>query len=160
MNEPGRDRDPGSRMPEITAVHFAIFALLFTAGAVLGWIMRGDRCARERIAVNAGWQERVEAQEKEHERLQEQNRNLMQSVNQAQASQKDTSRRTKELRNHSRNAVGRRDDLQRQIKDIRRDLEDALQTTRSPADGYKRPRGTKPGRRRTPSAKKTTRYSS
>ena len=84
-------------MPEITAVHFAIFALLFTAGAAMGWIMRGDRCARERIAVNAGWQERVEAQERDHERLQEQNRNLMQSVSQVQASQRDTSRRSKEL---------------------------------------------------------------
>ncbi|HWM27393.1 MAG TPA: hypothetical protein VNQ14_02965 [Woeseiaceae bacterium] len=113
-------------MPEITAVHFAIFALLFTAGAALGWIMRGDRCARERIAVNAGWQERVEAQEKDHERLQEQNRNLMQSVSQAHASQRDTSRRSKELAQSLKEAIGRRDELQRQIKDIRRDLEDAL----------------------------------
>jgi predicted flap endonuclease-1-like 5' DNA nuclease len=113
-------------MPDITAVHFAIFALLFTAGAALGWIMRGDRCARERIAVNAGWQERVEAQEQEHGRLTEQNKNLMQAVSQYQAAQKDTVRRTKELAQSLKDAIGRRDELQRQIKDIRGDLEGAI----------------------------------
>ncbi|MEX2123715.1 MAG: hypothetical protein WD795_07455 [Woeseia sp.] len=113
-------------MPEITAVHFAIFALLFTAGAALGWIMRGDRCARERIAVNAGWQERAEMQEQEHGRLAEQNKNLMQAVSQYQAAQKDTTRRAKELSQSLKDAIGRRDDLQRQIKDIRSDLEGAI----------------------------------
>ena len=113
-------------MPEITALHFALFALLFTAGAALGWIMRGDRSARERIAVNAGWQERVEAQEQEQLRLAEQNRDLMQAVSQHQAAQKDTARRAKELSQALKDAVARRDELQRQIKDIRRDLEGAI----------------------------------
>jgi predicted flap endonuclease-1-like 5' DNA nuclease len=121
-------------MPEITAVHFAIFALLFTAGATLGWIMRGDRSARERIAVNAGWQERVEAQDQEQLRLAEQNKDLMQAVSQYQAGQKDTAQRAKELSQALKDAVARRDELQRQIKDVRRDLErttrerDQLQT--------------------------------
>jgi predicted flap endonuclease-1-like 5' DNA nuclease len=113
-------------MPEITAVLFAIFALLFTAGAALGWIMRGDRSARERIAVNAGWQERVEAQDHEQLRLAEQNTNLMQAVNQHQAAQKDTARRAKELSQALKDAIARRDELQRQVKDIRRDLDGAI----------------------------------
>jgi len=113
-------------MPEITAVHFAIFALLFTVGAVLGWIMRGDRSARERIAVNAGWQERVEAQESEHLRLTEQNTNLMQTVSQYKAAQKDSAQRAKELSQALKSAIARRDELQRQIKDIRGDLECAV----------------------------------
>jgi predicted flap endonuclease-1-like 5' DNA nuclease len=113
-------------MPEITAVLFAIFALLFTAGAALGWIMRGDRSARERIAVNAGWQERVEAQDQEQLRLAEQNTNLMQAVNQHQAAQKDTARRAKELSQALKDAIARRDELQRQVKDIRRDLDSAV----------------------------------
>jgi predicted flap endonuclease-1-like 5' DNA nuclease len=113
-------------MPEITAVHFAIFALLFTAGAALGWIMRGDRSARERIAVNAGWQERVEAQEKEQARLAEQNTGLMQAVSQYQAAQKDIAQRAKQLAQSLKEAIARRDELQRQIKDVRDDLERAL----------------------------------
>jgi chromosome segregation ATPase len=113
-------------MPEITAVHFAIFALLFTLGAVLGWIMRGDRSARERIAVNAGWQERVEAQEKEQARLAEQNKGLMQAVSQYQAAQKDTAQRAKELAKSLKEAIARRDELQRQVKDVRDELESAL----------------------------------
>jgi predicted flap endonuclease-1-like 5' DNA nuclease len=113
-------------MPEITAVHFAIFALLFTIGAAFGWIMRGDRSARERIAVNAGWQERVEAQEREQLRLAGQNTDLMQAVSQYQAAQKDTAQRAKELSQALKDAVARRDELQRQIKDIRVDLEGAL----------------------------------
>jgi len=113
-------------MPEITAVHFAIFALLFTAGAALGWIMRGDRSARERIAVNAGWQERVEAQDQEQLRLAAQNRDLMQAVSQYQAAQKDTAQRAKELSQALKDAIARRDELQRQIKDTRSDLEGAI----------------------------------
>lgn len=110
-------------MPEITAVHFAIFVLLFTAGAALGWIMRGDRSARERIAVNAGWQERVEAQDQEQRRLADQNKDLMQAVSEYKAAQKDTARRTRELSEALKDATARRDELQRQIKDIRSDLE-------------------------------------
>ena len=113
-------------MPEITAVHFALFTLLFTIGALLGWIMRGDRSARERIAVNAGWQERVEAQENEQLRLAEQNTNLMQAVSQYQAAQKDSAQRAKELSQALKSAVARRDELQRQIKDIRGDLESVI----------------------------------
>lgn len=110
-------------MPEITAVHFAIFVLLFTAGAAIGWIMRGDRSARERIAVNAGWQERLEAQDREQHRLAVQNTDLMQAVSEYKASQKDAARRTKELSQAVKDAIARRDELQRQIKDIRGDLE-------------------------------------
>jgi predicted flap endonuclease-1-like 5' DNA nuclease len=113
-------------MPDITAVHFAIFALLFTIGAALGWIMRGDRSARERIAVNAGWQERVEAQEKEQLRLAEQNTNLMTAVSEHQAAQKDSARRTKELSQALKDAIARRDELQRHMKDLRSDLERAI----------------------------------
>jgi len=113
-------------MPEVTAAHFAIFALLFTAGAALGWIMRGDRSARERIAVNAGWQERVEAQDHEQLRLAAQNTDLMQAVSQYQAAQKDTAQRAKELSQALKDAIARRDELQRQIKDIRSDLEGAI----------------------------------
>ena len=113
-------------MPEISAIHFALFTLLFTVGALLGWIMRGDRSARERIAVNAGWQERVEAQEKEEIRLAEQNTSLMQAVSQYQAAQKDSAQRAKELSQALKSAVARRDELQRQIKDIRGDMEGVI----------------------------------
>lgn len=113
-------------MPEITAVHYAIFSLLFTAGVLLGWIIRGDRCARERIAVNAGWQERVEAQDEELQRLSEQNKDLMHAVSEQQAAQKDTAQRSRELSQSLKDAISRRDELQRQMKDLRQNLDCAL----------------------------------
>ena len=114
-------------MPELSAALFAVFAVLFGVGALAGWLFRGDRCAREKIAVNAGWQEQFEAQQAESRRLSEQNRGLMQQINQHQASEKDLSRRCKELAVSLKAAIERRDELQRQVKDVRSNLETALE---------------------------------
>ncbi|MEX0975965.1 MAG: hypothetical protein WDZ50_02575 [Woeseia sp.] len=114
-------------MPELSAALFAVFAVLFGVGVLAGWLFRGDRCAREKIAVNAGWQEQFEAQQAETRRLSEQNRGLMQQINQHQASEKDLSRRCKELATSLKAAIERRDELQRQVKDVRSNLETALQ---------------------------------
>ena len=56
-------------MPEITPIEIAVLAGMLVLGIVLGWIFRSGRCAREKIAVNAGWQEQLESQRSEHERL-------------------------------------------------------------------------------------------
>lgn len=113
-------------MPDITAVHLAVFAILFAVGVVLGWFLRSDRSAREKIAINAGWQEQLEARQGENDRLTEQNKSLMQQVSQYQASQSDSMRRAKELAASLKDAFERRDELQRQIKDIRGNLESAI----------------------------------
>ena len=110
-------------MPELTAMHFGLLALMLVIGVVLGWIFRSDRCAKEKIAVNASWQEQLESQQSEHNRLAEQNKSLMEQISQYQASQKDYSNRAKELSESLKEAFSRRDELQRQLKDMRGNLE-------------------------------------
>lgn len=113
-------------MPELTAIHFGLLALMLVVGAALGWILRADRCAKEKIAVSAGWQNQLESQQSEHNRLAEQNKSLMEQISQYQASQKDYSNRAKELSASLKEAFARRDELQRQIKDVRGNLDVAV----------------------------------
>ena len=113
-------------MPEITVIHIVLLTLAVIIGVVAGSIMRGKRCAQEKIAVNTGWQEQIEAQRSEHERLLGQNKSLMEQVNQYQASGKDATNRAKELSGALKEAFGKRDELQREIKDARNSLESAV----------------------------------
>lgn len=110
-------------MPEITVMHVAILAGTIAAGVLIGWIVRGSRCAQEKVAVNEGWQQQLEAQRVEHERLLDQNKNLMEQVSQLQASGKDGTNRARELSDALKEAFERRDELQRELKDIRSNLE-------------------------------------
>ena len=113
-------------MPEIAPLEIAVLAGMLVLGIVLGWIMRSGRCAREKIAVNASWQEQLESQRSEHERLAGQNQSLMQQISQYQASMKDSNMRAKELSDSLKEAFERRDKVQRQLKEIRGDLEVAV----------------------------------
>ncbi|MEM7430915.1 MAG: hypothetical protein AAF351_03130 [Pseudomonadota bacterium] len=113
-------------MPELTATHFALLAGAVIAGIVLGWIARSGRSNSEKNAINAGWQEQLEAQRAEHGRLMEQNKSLMEQNSQYQASNHDSRNRASELSDSLREAADRRDDLQRQIKEIRSELETAV----------------------------------
>ncbi len=110
-------------MPEMTAIHIGLLALALVVGVVLGWIFRGDRSAKEKIAVNAGWQDQLESQQSEHSRLAEQNKSLMDQISQYQASHKDSINRARELSDSLKEAFERRDELQRQLKDYRSTLE-------------------------------------
>ena len=113
-------------MPEISVIHVAVIAAAVLVGVVLGWIVRGHRTAGEKAAINAGWQEQIEAQRGEHERLLQQNRSLMEQNSQYQASNKDARNRATELSGALKEAFERRDELQRQIKEIRGNLERAI----------------------------------
>lgn len=113
-------------MPELTVIHLGLLGLVLVVGLAAGWYVRGDRCAREKIAVNAGWQEEFESQQSEHNRLAEQNKSLMEQISQYQASQKDYANRAKELSDSLKEAFLRRDELQRQLKDTRTGLEVAI----------------------------------
>jgi predicted flap endonuclease-1-like 5' DNA nuclease len=113
-------------MAEITALHIAILAGSVAAGVVIGWLVRGSRCAQEKIAVNEGWQQQLEAQRSEHARLLDQNKGLMEQVNQFQASGKDATNRARELSGALKEAFERRDELQRELKEIRGNLEVAV----------------------------------
>jgi predicted flap endonuclease-1-like 5' DNA nuclease len=113
-------------MPEITVTHIAIIVGTLILGTVLGWISRGGRSVGEKSAINEGWQEQFEAQRSEHERLLDQNKSLMEQNGQYQASNKDAKMRASELSDALKEAFERRDQLQRQLKDIRGNLEVAV----------------------------------
>jgi predicted flap endonuclease-1-like 5' DNA nuclease len=112
-------------MPEITVIHIALLAVMLVAGIVVGWFTRASRCAKEKSAINVGWHEQLSTQRSEHDRLGDQNKSLMEQVNQYKASNTDAKLRAKELSDALKKAVERRDELQRRIKDIRGDLESA-----------------------------------
>jgi predicted flap endonuclease-1-like 5' DNA nuclease/cell division protein FtsB len=109
-------------MPEFTTVHLAILASLFGAGLVLGWWLARNRSAREKLAINAGWQEQLDARQAESDRLVEQNKNLMQQVSDYYATSNDSSNRTRELSVTLRDTLAGREELQRRIRQARENL--------------------------------------
>lgn len=113
-------------MPEINAIHIAIIAAMTIVGVIVGWVLRGNRSKDEKAAINVGWQEQIRAQRVEHDRLTEQNKALMEQVSQYSASNIDAKNRAKELSLAVQEAFARRDELQRDIKDIRGNLEVAM----------------------------------
>ena len=113
-------------MPELSIIHIGIATAAVLVGIVVGWLVRGKRSAQEKNAVSSGWKEQIEAQRVEHGRLIEQNKSLMEQVNQFKASSKDATNRAKELSDALKEAFARRDELQREIKDVRGSLESAL----------------------------------
>jgi len=113
-------------MPELNTTAVIILVVALLLGLIAGWLVRGQRTAGEKAAINAGWQERLEAQRTEHNRLTEQNKTLMEQNSQYQASNKDGKQRAAELAAALKEAFERRDDLQRQIKEIRGNLELAV----------------------------------
>ena len=113
-------------MPEITVTHIGIVVGALIIGVIVGWVFRGSRAASEKTAINVGWQEQLEAQRNEHERLLDQNKSLMEQNSQYQASNRDAKNRASELGDALKEAFARRDELQRQMKDIRGNLESAV----------------------------------
>ncbi len=113
-------------MPELTVTHIALLVVAAVAGAVAAWIIRGNRAEQEKAAVNQQWQNQVDAQRREHGRLLDQNKSLMEQVSQYQAQHVDAKNRAKELSLAVQEAFQRRDQLQREIKDIRGNLETVL----------------------------------
>lgn len=109
-------------MPEFTTVHLAILASLFAVGLVLGWWLRSIRAAREKAAVNAGWQEQLDARQAENDRLLEQNKGLMQQVSDYYATSNDSSNRTRELSATLRDTLAGREELQKRIRQARENL--------------------------------------
>lgn len=110
-------------MAELSTLQILIAVLAIIVGVIIGWLVRGRRCAKEKSAVNAGWQEQLEAQRLEHGRLIEQNKGLMEQVSQFQASQSDATRRASELAAALKEAIARRDTMQRELADARDELE-------------------------------------
>lgn len=113
-------------MPDLSATHIVMLAVLTAVGAAAGWILRGRQADKEKAAVSAGWQEQIDAQRKESGRLVHQNKGLMEQVSQYQAQHNDAKNRAKELSLAVQEAFARRDELQREIKEVRNSLETVL----------------------------------
>jgi len=113
-------------MPPISPILIALLASMTAIGAIAGWILRGKRAEQEKAAVSAGWQEQIDAQRREGGRLLEQNKSLMEQVAQFQAQHTDAKNRARELSLVVQEAFERRDELQREIKDVRSNLETVL----------------------------------
>ena len=109
-------------MPAVTTLHILIATASVIAGLVVGWLIRGKRSRREKAFINAGWQEQLEAQRTEHARLLDQNKGLMDQVSQLRASGADAAKRTVGLAGTLQEAQQRRDELQRENKDMRSEL--------------------------------------
>jgi predicted flap endonuclease-1-like 5' DNA nuclease/regulator of replication initiation timing len=114
-------------MPDLTVTHIALLAVALIVGVVVGWNFRGNKSNSEKSAINVTWQEQLQAQRQEHERLLDQNKSLMEQNSQYQASNRDSKMRASELSDALKEAFERRDELQRQIKDIRSNLESSVE---------------------------------
>jgi len=113
-------------MPEINVIHIGIMAASTVVGAIIAWVLRGKRSQQEKVAVSRGWQEQINAQRLEHDRLVDQNKGLMEQISQYLASNQDAKNRAKELSLAVQEAYARRDALQREIKDVRNNLEASI----------------------------------
>ena len=113
-------------MPELSIIHIGIATAAALIGIVVGWLVRSKLARQEKNAINSGWKEQIESQRVEHGRLIDQNKSLMEQVNQFKASSKDATNRAKELSEALKEAFARRDELQREIKDVRGNLESLL----------------------------------
>lgn len=113
-------------MPDLSPASSLVAVVCLVAGLAFGWWFRSSRSRAEKTAINAGWKSQMEATRKEHGRLAEQNKSLMEQVNQLQASNRDGGNRTRELSLALEEALANRDDLQREIKVIRSNLENVV----------------------------------
>lgn len=113
-------------MPEITALYIALIALAAAIAAVIAWVLRGQRSIHEKLAINASWREQIDSHRNEQRRLIEQNKTLMSQISHLQASSEEARKRTRELSLAAKKASSRRDDLQREIRDVRSNLEAVL----------------------------------
>jgi len=113
-------------MPEINVIHIGMMAASIAIGAMIAWVLRGRRSQQEKAAVSRGWQEQINAQRLEHDRLVDQNKGLMEQISQYLASNQDAKNRAKELSLAVQEAYARRDALQHEIKDIRSNLEASI----------------------------------
>lgn len=112
-------------MQAVTTLHILTGTVGVLIGLVFGWWVRGKRSRREKSVINAGWQAQLEAQRTEHARLVEQNKGLMEQVSQFRETGANAARRATSLESALQDAEDQRDELRRDNKDVRNQL-DAL----------------------------------
>ena len=113
-------------MPELSLIDFGLLGLMLGFGVLFGWVIRADRCGREKTSINASWQQQIDSRQMEHDRLIEQNKSLMQQISQYQSSHKDQTMRAKELSDSLNKALTHRDKLLSEVKESRGKLDAAI----------------------------------
>ncbi|MEM9207962.1 MAG: hypothetical protein AAGA61_01845 [Pseudomonadota bacterium] len=98
-------------------------AAMLLVGIVVGWFLRGSRVAREKAAISAGWQDQINVQQAEHDRIADQNKSLMEQISQYRGSKKDADRQVNELSESLRATQTERDALEKELREARSNLE-------------------------------------
>lgn len=98
-------------MPELSASRLAIAALILLVAAASGWLLRSRRAAREKAAINASWQQQLDAQQKENDRIAAQSRHLREQIGHLQQSNVRARDRAEALADQLEEAVASRDQL-------------------------------------------------
>lgn len=126
-------------MADVKLLHIVLLTLATLVGLALGWLVRGSRAVQEHEAIDADWKDRLEAQRIENRRLTEQYRALLEQAGRHEASHASASNQTRELAAALKEAFRHREQLQRQISDIRGNLEAALEERRKLESSVKKP---------------------
>ncbi len=119
-------------MADVNILHIVLLTLATLVGLALGWLVRGSRAVQEHEAIHSAWEDRLESQRIEHRRLTEQHRALLEQASHHEATHADASNQARELAAALKEAFQRRDQLERQIREIRGNLEAALAERRKP----------------------------
>jgi predicted flap endonuclease-1-like 5' DNA nuclease len=113
-------------MPGLSPAALLLCLAALFAGLAIGWLLRGRRSDAEKSAINSGWQTELEARTTEHQRLADQNTRLMEQVNQLQLSSRQAAARSQEQATALAAAEENRDELAREIRSIRSNLENLV----------------------------------
>lgn len=113
-------------MPPFSAPGTLLVLLVLIAGAAVGWLLRSRRAAAEKAAIGKGWQTQIDAVRNENDRLAEQNRGLMEQVSEAQAAARHAKQQARDLSLALGDAVNARDELRRDVKAVRNNLESLM----------------------------------
>lgn len=132
-------------MFEFTVLQLGVLAAVLCAGVGIGWLLRSDRCAREKIAANAGWQEQLEERQAENDRLSSRIEDLERQLDDSNAKVLRLKKQVGSWRARLPRLVERYREREREVQALGAELEDAtsrlaaLQASGEADDGPMRP---------------------
>lgn len=103
-------------MPEFSVALISELGIGLLAGLVVGWFIRSVRTGREKSLINAGWQEQLNIQYEEVDRLRNQNAQLLEQVQQHKKAHAD-------LRDRLESASAGEDRAERRLLDVQKSNE-------------------------------------
>ena len=110
-------------MPEISPMLIGLIVCGAVIGVIAGWLFRGSRIAREKRAIHSSWKDQIAAQKKEHDRIVDQNKSLMEQISQYRTAKKDADARAREHADSLKEALDQTGELKKQLREMRSNLE-------------------------------------